>query len=168
MCNDPTSLCIMSAFLGFPPPSQFSSCSREDLEDGFNFFNLNFCLMNEPIIIVGEECGNGILEDDEECDCGTVAECTNPCCDAATCTLAPNAVCSSGPCCTSSCQFANQEIECRAADGDCDIADVCDGTSPQCPLDDVKLDGTPCSSGFCFSGSCPSHDQQCNVAFGEY
>eukprot|EP00731_Ephydatia_muelleri_P022250 Em0014g841a len=32
-------------------------------------------------------CGNGILEGSEKCDCGSVAECTDPCCDARKCQL---------------------------------------------------------------------------------
>ena len=45
-------------------------------------------------------CGNGIVEDDEECDCGTIEECMNdPCCDGITCKLVMDAECAAGPCC---------------------------------------------------------------------
>lgn len=160
----------MSAVLGFPPPTEFSTCSDSDLALGFNNFNLDRCLMNEPTTVVGDPmCGNGIREGDEVCDCGSVVECTNPCCDAATCQLAANAQCSGGLCCSDMCQFISQGTMCRNAVGDCDIAELCDGLSSDCPIDDHILDGTPCDgdTGFCFSGSCPSYDQQCNAAFGK-
>lgn len=45
-------------------------------------------------------CGNKIVEDDEECDCGTNEECANdPCCDSITCKLKREAQCASGQCC---------------------------------------------------------------------
>lgn len=45
-------------------------------------------------------CGNKIVEDDEECDCGTSEECLNdPCCDSITCKLKSEAECASGLCC---------------------------------------------------------------------
>ena len=43
-------------------------------------------------------CGNGIVDDGEECDCGT--QCSpNSCCSPVTCRLKADAQCESGPCC---------------------------------------------------------------------
>ena len=62
----------MAAVTGNPPPSVWSSCSRQDLDDAFNSFGLDHCLKNEPAVILGTPvCGNGLREDGEVCDCGT-------------------------------------------------------------------------------------------------
>ena len=47
-------------------------------------------------------CGNGVVEDGEECDCGTIEKChdSDPCCDPITCMLTAEAECASDePCC---------------------------------------------------------------------
>jgi cysteine-rich repeat protein len=38
---------------------------------------------------------------------------------------------------------------CRTATGECDLAEVCDGASPQCPTDALSPSGTPCTNGLC-------------------
>ena len=63
-------MCIMAAVITFTPPTSWSQCSIDDLNEGFNVFNLDRCLFNEPTMVVGDPvCGNGIQEDGEHCDC---------------------------------------------------------------------------------------------------
>ncbi|KAJ2453424.1 hypothetical protein EV183_002281 [Coemansia sp. RSA 2336] len=115
-------------------------------------------------------CGNGIKEKGEECDCGTSEECKNdPCCDAATCKLKPGAQCAdSNDLCCSNCSIRAKGTVCRQKNSDCDIAEICDGTSPECPADKHIPDGTSCGSGDlkCASGQCTSRDAQCQARGG--
>ena len=170
-CADGDQGCIMAAFLSITPPTKWSSCSLDDLNVGFTTRGTDLCLSNIPTTIVGDPvCGNGIREGNETCDCGSEQQCTDPCCNAATCQLASGAQCSAGACCTSMCQFVSYGTECRTASGDCDIAEYCSGDSSDCPADDHQRDGISCNNdaGFCVSGMCPTHDDQCQVAFGMY
>ena len=43
---------------------------------------------------------------------------------------------------------------CRAAAGECDVSDVCDGTNRPCPPDEHVADGEECSVGMCSGGTC--------------
>ena len=71
-CVTGTSRCIMAGIITFNPPTEWSQCSRNDLQAGFNNFNLDRCLFNEPTMVVGDPvCGNGIMEEGEDCDCGS-------------------------------------------------------------------------------------------------
>ena len=168
-CADGDQGCIMAARSSFPPPTRWSSCSRSDLAEGFTMFDLDRCLFNQPSMSVAEpSCGNGIREGNEVCDCGSAQECTDPCCNPATCQLASGAQCSAGECCSSTCQFESYGTQCRAAAGDCDIAEYCPGDSSQCPADDHQRNGISCNSGsgYCYGGRCPTHNAQCQLAYG--
>ena len=165
-----TTRCIMSAVSGFPPPTQWSDCSVFDLNEGYAE-NLDMCLFNEPTMTVGDPvCGNGIREGDEICDCGSSAECTDSCCNPDTCQLATGAQCSAGPCCNSTCNFVPYGTQCRASSGECDLVEYCTGNSPDCPADVHTVDGTSCanSTGYCYVGMCPTHNAQCQNAFGKH
>jgi hypothetical protein len=41
----------------------------------------------------------------------------------------------------------NAGTECRADTGECDVAEVCDGSSTTCPADGFESSGTPCGDG---------------------
>jgi hypothetical protein len=65
-------------------------------------------------------CGNGVLEEGEECDIGSLS---SPCCDSSTCMLTAGSQCSAEQaCCEESCQFKSASAVCREGD-------VCDSTS---------------------------------------
>lgn len=60
----------------------FSSCSRKDLENSLEK-GVGMCLFNLPEVkesFGGQKCGNGYVEDGEECDCGEpdVRNCCSP------------------------------------------------------------------------------------------
>ena len=74
-CNCPDGLgyCIMTA-VSRSVPTKWSQCSKDQLNRGFVDYNLDRCLFNIPHTSVGgQTCGDGILEGDEECDCGGVS-----------------------------------------------------------------------------------------------
>ncbi|GLD64036.1 disintegrin and metalloproteinase domain-containing protein 12 isoform X1 [Lates japonicus] len=85
----------------YPFPTVFSTCSKKDLAASLEK-GVGMCLYNMPEVKVlygGQKCGNGYVEEGEECDCGELEECMNPCCNATTCTLKGDAVCAHGQCC---------------------------------------------------------------------
>ncbi|KAK1227181.1 hypothetical protein PQX77_009815 [Marasmius sp. AFHP31] len=65
-----------------------------------------------PLISM-QMCGNGIVEDGEDCDPGTNV--TSSCCDTSTCKFINNAKCdpASGTCCTAQCEFMSADTVCR-------------------------------------------------------
>uniref|UniRef100_A0A803TZ21 ADAM metallopeptidase domain 19 n=1 Tax=Anolis carolinensis TaxID=28377 RepID=A0A803TZ21_ANOCA len=161
--------CVMAAATGYPFPKVFSSCSRGQLESYFQKGG-GMCLFNLPDtkdLVVGKKCGNGFLEDGEECDCGEVEECTNPCCHPHNCTLKAGAECAHGDCCKS-CKLKTAGTMCRDPAGSCDLPEYCTGASPYCPTNVYLLDGSSCSYGeaYCNNGMCMTHHQQCVQLWG--
>jgi len=83
-------------------PYKFSTCSRKEF-DGYLGDGRLLCLLNNPNTIryqtSSRNCGNSIVDPGEECDCGTIAQCDNSCCDPITCQLKQKAECAAGECC---------------------------------------------------------------------
>ncbi|XP_063166035.1 disintegrin and metalloproteinase domain-containing protein 33 isoform X2 [Candoia aspera] len=161
--------CVMAAATGHPFPRVFSSCSRRQLESYFQKGG-GACLFNMPDtkdLVVGKKCGNGFLEEGEECDCGEAEECTNPCCNPQNCTLKAGAECAHGECCDS-CKLKSAGTTCREPAGSCDLPEYCTGASPYCPANVYLLDGSMCSDGkeYCNNGMCMTHHQQCIQLWG--
>ncbi|XP_074519639.1 disintegrin and metalloproteinase domain-containing protein 12 [Halichoeres trimaculatus] len=162
--------CIMTPSTGYPFPTVFSSCSKKDLTASFEK-GVGMCLFNMPEVKVlygGQKCGNGYVEEGEECDCGELEECLNPCCNATTCTLKGDAVCAHGQCCQD-CQLKPAGTPCRESSNSCDLPEFCTGISPNCPSNVYLHDGHACHNvdGYCYNGICQTHEQQCITLWGQ-
>ncbi|XP_014244166.1 disintegrin and metalloproteinase domain-containing protein 10 isoform X2 [Cimex lectularius] len=157
-----------------PNNSKFSSCSIGNIsnvldaiedEKKWNCFKAS----------AGAFCGNKIVENGEECDCGyDDLECNDKCCyprilneidkrknsSAKGCSRKANTQCSpsQGPCCMSDeCRFVPkfQHMRCKP-ESECSWSSVCDGTSPTCPAPSPKANKTRCNEGtqLCINGEC--------------
>ena len=143
--------------------------NREHLHQGSskNLFLVLFSFFIPPFSFAEPKqalCGNGVVEEGEECDCGWEEDCEEDCCwpqrthappDQPPCTLKPKRDCSpsQGPCCTNTCTFKLGE-KCLDDNG-CREESYCDGTTPNCPLSQVKPNKTVCNKEFvCYKGEC--------------
>lgn len=158
--------CIMAATAG--GSTTFSECSGNDFETLIRRGG-GVCLKNMPSpsdVITVAECGNGLLEEGEQCDCGTPQECTNRCCNAATCMFTPGSACAAGSCC-SNCQIEVSGTPCRSSVNSCDLPEYCTGRSAFCPEDSYIMDGLTCenNAAYCYEGRCQTYDYQCRHLF---
>ncbi|CAI9564363.1 unnamed protein product, partial [Staurois parvus] len=161
--------CIMTPSLSGDTPYKFSSCSHQSYQN-FIENQKSLCMKNKPQnsdILNDPVCGNQFTEAGEECDCGTVEECTNNCCDATTCKLKQGVQCAEGECCKD-CQLKTAGSVCRPTKDECDLPDMCDGKSPMCPSDRFQANGVPClnKEGYCYNGKCPTLQGQCKSYWG--
>jgi uncharacterized repeat protein (TIGR01451 family) len=85
--------------------------------------------VNNPAV-----CGDGVVKAPEQCDQG-------------------GANGTPGSCCSATCMFAPSNTVCRAANGVCDVAENCTGSSVTCPADQ-----------FATSGVCRAANGVCDVA----
>lgn len=151
--------------------NRFSPCSIGNICSGFATKQVSAsCLTSNKnvTLVTAGECGNGIVEAGEECDCGGPAGCGgNTCCNPNTCKFTTGSVCddANDACCTS-CQFSPSTKVCRGSlDSTCDPQETCTGKSSSCPTDKTAPDGTDCGNGLqCASGTCTSRDLQCKQA----
>jgi Metallo-peptidase family M12B Reprolysin-like/Disintegrin len=158
--------------------TSFSPCSIGNICSamGRNSVKTSCLSSNKGVTLsTGPQCGNGIVEAGEDCDCGGTAQCgNNQCCDATTCKFKSGAACddSNEECCKN-CQLASANTVCRPSTGVCDPEEKCTGTSATCPADAWTPDGQACSNGTssgltCASGHCTSRDSQCKTLMGSY
>ena len=132
--------------------------------------NEYFCLAEGDHAV----CGNMIVDEGEECDCGS-ADCadTDPCCDGKTCKLKAGAECSAidgdrGCCDPSTCSKRAAGHECRPVDGLCDVKETCDGVKSTCPMDlhmeiGKKCEDTNADVGACLGKHCSNRDRTCTI-----
>uniref|UniRef100_A0A8C9AQM0 Disintegrin and metalloproteinase domain-containing protein 1a-like n=1 Tax=Prolemur simus TaxID=1328070 RepID=A0A8C9AQM0_PROSS len=164
MCKD-KHFCLMRE--NIIKQSGFSNCSS----DYFYHFlrkHKGACLFNKPWHKGRKRrdsrCGNDVVEDLEECDCGSDCD-SHPCCDP-TCSLKMDAECSNGLCCHT-CTFRRLGFLCRPTQDECDLPEYCDGSSAECPADSYKQDGTLCDRiHYCSRGQCKNCDKQCMSIYG--
>uniref|UniRef100_A0A8C7JXL8 ADAM metallopeptidase domain 19b n=1 Tax=Oncorhynchus kisutch TaxID=8019 RepID=A0A8C7JXL8_ONCKI len=161
--------CIMAAATGHPFPRVFNGCNHRELSRYLSSGG-GKCLFNLPntrAMHGGQRCGNGYLEDGEECDCGDEEECSSPCCNANNCTLKAGAECSHGVCCHN-CKLKSPGVLCRTPSGSCDLPEYCDGKAESCPSNLYLVDGTSCAGGqaYCYTGMCLTLEQQCQSLWG--
>ena len=154
--------------------TSFSPCTIGNICSGLGANRVrSSCLVSNRNLttLTGSQCGNGIVESGEDCDCGGESGCRgNSCCNPTTCRFIGSSVCddSNDSCCTS-CQFTPANTVCRASTGVCDREETCTGRDGTCPSDSFLPNGNSCGdsgSGLaCASGKCTSRDLQCqNVA----
>ncbi|KAB1257586.1 Disintegrin and metalloproteinase domain-containing protein 2 [Camelus dromedarius] len=149
----------------------FSNCSMEDFA---HFTAKSQCLQNQPRLDPSYKsavCGNGEVEEGEQCDCGSEEECEalpQVCCNRATCQLSGNSVCDTGPCCEA-CAYKLSGEMCRPASNECDLPEFCNGSSASCQDDFYVQNGHPCEDNqwICLEGNCMSGAIQCTHIFGE-
>jgi hypothetical protein len=149
--------------------TQFSPCSVGNICSSLG--RGGSCLSdNKGVTTFTSQCGNGIVERGEDCDCGGDESCaSNPCCDAKTCKYTTGSVCdpANEECCTPQCAFKGNGTVCRDSTGFCDPEEKCSGRSGACPVDITTPDGDSCGNGLkCASGRCTSRDEQCRTFMG--
>ncbi|CAD5110616.1 DgyrCDS2 [Dimorphilus gyrociliatus] len=149
-----------------PNNKKFSKCSTESMSKIINIkakHDIYGCFIENKIAI----CGNSLVEEDEECDCGWKDNCREQCCypqishpppSYKACRLKNGATCSpsAGSCCSNSCRpyEKTEEIICSPASR-CQEKRLCDGNSISCPSPLYKPNNTLCDTDLvCQQGKC--------------
>nr|KAF6400226.1 hypothetical protein HJG63_000286 [Rousettus aegyptiacus] len=147
--------------------TRFSNCSYVQFMDTVTKTNCLYLTSNAEDIFTFKECGNSVVEEGEECDCGAHHLCIrDPCCRL-DCTLEPGASCAFGLCCKD-CKIMPSGSLCRKEENVCDLPEWCNGTSYHCPEDVYVQDGVPCTGGgYCYEKRCNNREEQCKKIFGK-
>ncbi|XP_037668761.1 disintegrin and metalloproteinase domain-containing protein 28 isoform X3 [Choloepus didactylus] len=139
VCKCPSTICVMDRALSFFIPREFSSCSRVSYDKFFED-KLSNCLLNAPLPtdIISTPTCGNQLVEMGE-DC----DCGDP-------------------------EFKMGGAVCRPAKDECDLPEMCDGRSGNCPEDRFRVNGFPCQNGkgYCLMGTCPTLKEQCTEMWG--
>lgn len=158
-----------------PNNSKFSACSLRNISAVLDAITASSGKRDCFTKSDGAFCGNKIVEEGEECDCGfDDTECEEKCCypsqlsprdvafnsSAAGCTRRALTQCSpsEGPCCDrGTCMFVSSRVsrQCRDAD-ECTFSATCDGRGAVCPSSQHRNNMTECNKGtkVCVDGVC--------------
>ncbi|KAM4837225.1 disintegrin and metalloproteinase domain-containing protein 5-like isoform 2-T2 [Thomomys bottae] len=174
-CYCPRGVCtMMPKAVNYGGVKEFSTCSLDEfkyLTSQNSLACLEENLVERQAKPPASECGNGVVEKPEQCDCGPPTKCTHKnCCNAADCTLKPTAKCGSGECCSQDCKVIGVNVLCRkSVDAECDFDDYCNGNDSDCVPDTFARNGHPCNNeeSYCFNGACRIFDEQCKNLIGE-
>ncbi|XP_037067592.1 disintegrin and metalloproteinase domain-containing protein 26A-like [Peromyscus leucopus] len=163
-CTCGLKICIMA--ISKANARRFSNCSYEAM---YSVITKTNCLYNIPDTLTKANftvCGNTIVEEGEQCDCGSFDSCeTDECCSEG-CVFKPDAECATGLCCKD-CKFMPATTLCRERNNECDLPEWCHGTSAECPEDVYKEDGSSCGGdSYCYNKICPKREEHCQMLFG--
>ncbi|KAL1772755.1 disintegrin and metalloproteinase domain-containing protein 26A-like [Sigmodon hispidus] len=157
--------CIMTA--GNSKSHKFSNCSYESMS---SLITQRSCLYNIPGEVVKAShtlCGNSLVEEGEQCDCGSSDSCQHDPCCSENCVFKPGVQCTFGFCCKD-CNFIPLGTVCREKKNECDLPEWCNGTSAQCPEDVYIENGSPCmGGGYCYNKECNNREEHCQRLFGK-
>ncbi|XP_040587889.1 disintegrin and metalloproteinase domain-containing protein 5 isoform X2 [Mesocricetus auratus] len=174
-CHCTGDVCLMTPkAIYFEGMKDFSTCSLDEFKYLSTGRDLG-CLQDWPVERKPRRrprriCGNGVLEGNEQCDCGTLKNCTHrACCDPMSCRLKPKAICGSGECCKQDCTIKPVNTLCRKPVDECDFEEYCNGKHSYCVPNTYSRDGQYCDSGgaFCYHGACKTTDKQCMALLGK-
>ncbi|XP_077635774.1 disintegrin and metalloproteinase domain-containing protein 29-like [Crocuta crocuta] len=151
-----------------PPIIKFSNCSYSYFwKYSIQEAKCLFYTIHTKDLFAQARCGNGVVEDEEECDCGPLQNCSRDACCLSNCTLSFGSTCGFGLCCKD-CQLLPSGTVCRKQVNECDLPEWCDGISHMCPDDVYVEDGIPCNeSAYCYAKKCNNRNEQCKQIFGQ-
>ncbi|XP_016055734.1 PREDICTED: disintegrin and metalloproteinase domain-containing protein 20-like [Miniopterus natalensis] len=168
--DDKTCVCERKHCIMYPSQaaaSTFSNCSYAAFMNTIAKRNCMYISSNIENIFTLKRCGNSVVEEGEQCDCGTLSLCMKDRCCASNCTLKRGAACAFGLCCKN-CRIVPTGKLCRRQKNECDLPEWCNGKSYHCPKDVYVQNGNPCKGGgHCYEKRCNNREEQCRKIFGK-
>mmetsp|Transcript_23809 Transcript_23809/g.76523 ORF Transcript_23809/g.76523 Transcript_23809/m.76523 type:complete len:576 (-) Transcript_23809:260-1987(-) len=164
---------------------KFAKSSKYLIDDWMNSaYAYDACMENEPNVVDPwangtSICGDGVVQDDEECDVGGIMD-DAFCCggryneDGFACKLLPGCECANhgdDACCRDGVILPRGTVCRPRVHDECDDDDKCDGESPDCPINLYASPGTECFNSYdddafvvagrCHKGDCQTADDEC-------